>query len=404
MIKASLEDITIKITDGKHGDCTPEENSGFFFVSCKDVNNGKIDYSNSRQITKDDFIEAHKRTMLEPDDILITNSGTIGRMALVKDIPETYRTTFQKSVAIVKPDKKKILPVYLYYRLQYCVSEFINCSNGSAQKNLLLGTMRNFKLDYPQSMEKQRRISNILSSYDDLIENNQKQIKLLEEAAQRLYKEWFVDLRFPGHENVKIIDGVPEGWKVGRADNYFDITIGKTPPRSEKQFFVNGNVGVPWVSIADMGNSETYIFKTSEGLTHDAIEKHNVKVVPEGTILVSFKLTLGRVSITTKEMCTNEAIAHFRINEPALREYTYSYLKYFKYDTLGNTSSISKAVNSKIIKGMPFVMPNGGIVQLYSKIVSPIFNLIHDKQALIVRLSEARDRLLPKLMSGEIEL
>ena len=228
MIKASLEDITIKITDGKHGDCTPEENSGFFFVSCKDVNNGKIDYSNSRQITKDDFIEAHKRTMLEPDDILITNSGTIGRMALVKDIPETYRTTFQKSVAIVKPDKKKILPVYLYYRLQYCVSEFINCSNGSAQKNLLLGTMRNFKLDYPQSMEKQRRISNILSSYDDLIENNQKQIKLLEEAAQRLYKEWFVNLRFPGHENVKIIDGVPEGWEKKNLGSLIEVVRGRS--------------------------------------------------------------------------------------------------------------------------------------------------------------------------------
>ena len=403
MIKARLEEITINITDGKHGDCKPEDNSGFYFVSCKDVNNGRIDYANARQITEEDFIETHKRTRLEPNDILITNSGTIGRMALVKDIRETYRTTFQKSVAIVKPDSERVLPEYLYYRLQNCVSEFVNSSNGSAQKNLLLGTMRNFELDYPESREKQVKIADILKAYDNLIENNQKQIELLEEIAQRLYKEWFVDMHFPGYEDVQVIDGVPEGWKTGRADDFFDITIGKTPPRAEKQWFVNGTEGVAWASISDMGDAGTFIFNTSEGLTEDAVEKHNMKVIPAGTILLSFKLTLGRVSIVTKPMCTNEAIAHFRIVNPEEREYTYSYLKNFEYDTLGNTSSISKAVNSKIIKAMPFVIPTKELMKAFSYLTAPILDEIYNKQAQNLQLSEARDRLLPKLMSGEID-
>ena len=223
MKEVRLEDITLNITDGKHGDCESEENSGYFFISCKDVLNGSIHYENARQITEQAYRETHKRTKLELDDILVTNSGTIGRMALIKDIPETYKTTFQKSVAIVKPNKNLIRPTYLYYCLLNCVNQFINQSNGSAQKNLLLVTMRNFKLNIEEDFSIQNKLSDILSTYDALIENNQKQIKLLEEAAQRLYKEWFVDLRFPGYEDVEIVDDIPNGWRNAQLGDVIDI-------------------------------------------------------------------------------------------------------------------------------------------------------------------------------------
>ncbi len=137
MKMTTLSNVSLNITDGKHGDCTNEKNSGFYFISCKDVKDGAINYESARQITEKDFSEANKRTLLAPNDILITNSGTIGRMAFVRDIPITYKTTFQKSVAIVKPNPSIIYPLYLYYQLQYCVERFINQSNGSAQKNLL---------------------------------------------------------------------------------------------------------------------------------------------------------------------------------------------------------------------------------------------------------------------------
>lgn len=228
MIKRTLQELCLNITDGKHGDCENEENSGYYFISCKDIFDGQINYKNARQITKADFEETHKRTMLEVDDILLTNSGTIGRMAFVTDREATTKTTFQKSVAIIKPDKQKVLPRYLYYQLQNCVPQFINSSNGSAQKNLLLSTMRTFQIEIEENCEKQEKIANTLSAYDDLIENNQKQIKLLEEAAQRLYKEWFVDLRFPGHENTKIVDGVPEGWSRGLLKELISLIMEKT--------------------------------------------------------------------------------------------------------------------------------------------------------------------------------
>lgn len=274
---------------------------------------------------------------------------------------------------------------------------------GTNIQNLSQGMLSNYETEVPD-YNTQRRIASILSTYDDFIENNQKQIKLLEESAQRLYKEWFVDLRFPGHENVEIVDGVPEGWYIDRADHYFKITIGKTPSRAEKQWFTNSGEGTPWISISDMGEVGAFAFYSKEDLTADAILRHNMKIVPKGTILVSFKLTIGRVVITGTDMCTNEAIAHFYIDNDLDRAYTYCYLKNFEYDSLGNTSSISKAINSKIIKSMPFIMPTRDILGQFSMIVQPILNQIELKQKMIFRLTEARDRLLLKLMSGDIEV
>ena len=115
MRTAKLKDITLTITDGKHGDCKNHDGSGYYFISCKDVYDETIHYENARQITEDDFRDADRRTNLAAYDILITNSGTIGRMALVKDIPETRKTTFQKSVAIVRADTSQVVPNYLYY-------------------------------------------------------------------------------------------------------------------------------------------------------------------------------------------------------------------------------------------------------------------------------------------------
>lgn len=276
-------------------------------------------------------------------------------------------------------------------------------STGSTTKFLTIKMLNDLEIPCPE-ISVQQKIASIIGSYDNLIENNQKQIKLLEEAAQRLYKEWFIDLRFPGHENVEIVNGVPEGWYIDRADHYFKITIGKTPSRAEKQWFTNSGEGTPWISISDMGESGAFTFYSKEDLTADAIIRHNMKVVPKGTILVSFKLTVGRVAITSIDMCTNEAIAHFHIDNDLDRAYTYCYLKNFEYDSLGNTSSISKAINSKIIKSMPFIMPTRDILRQFFMIVQPILNQIELKQKMIFRLTEARDRLLPKLMSGEIEV
>ncbi len=341
---------------------------------------------------------------VEKDDLLFARQSLVlegaGKCSIVKEVSPL--TVFESHIIRVRLNQEIAEPLFYYYYFRSPYSPVKTIVSQCAQAGIRASDLQKLRVAFP-NIETQRRIASVLSAYDDLIENNQKQIKLLEEAAQRLYKEWFVDLRFPGHENVKIVDSVPEGWIKDRADSFFDITIGKTPPRAEKQWFTSGDKGIPWLSISDMGEAGTYIFRTNEGLTEDAVKKHNMKVIPEGSVLVSFKLTLGRVSIATVPMCTNEAIAHFYVNDEN-RVYTYCYLKDFKYDTLGNTSSISKAVNSKIIKAMPFIMPANDVLKEFTSIVEPILEEIKNKQSACIHLAEARDRLLPKLMSGELEV
>lgn len=394
------------VTSSKRFHLSDRSESGIPFYCSKEV----IQKVNGQVVSECDYIkeEAYEQVnekygVPQTGDLLITTRGTYGIPYVYKDDDRFYFA--DGNLTWLKDFDNSLCVDYLYYWiLSYEGQKKIDAiAKGTAQKAVPIALIKNIEISIPD-IETQHRIASILSAYDDLIENNQKQIKLLEEAAQRLYKEWFVDLRFPNYENTPVVDGVPEGWRIGQADSFFEITIGKTPPRAEKQWFLDGIKGTPWLSISDMGNAGVFVFSTSESLTEDAINKHNMKVVPAGTVFVSFKLTVGRVSIASTDMCTNEAIAHFHINDDMATAYTYCYLKNFEYDTLGNTSSISKAVNSKIIKAMPFVMPTTEIVLLFSEKVSPIIKAVYAKQSQIMKLKEARDRLLPKLMSGELEV
>ena len=189
-----------------------------------------------------------------------------------------------------------------------------------------------------------------------------------------------------------------------RADEYFDISIGKTPPRKEPQWFSENPDDYVWVSISDMGSCGLFIANSSEHLTREAVEKFNIKIVPDNTVLLSFKLTVGRIAITDGGMVTNEAIAHFKTDKPDINEYLYCYLKNFNFQTMGSTSSIATAVNSKIIKGMPFVVPTSDELAEFHSFAGSMFTMIKNTQHENNRLASLRDSLLPKLMSGEIDV
>jgi len=397
----AIKEIYEGLYDGPHATPPLSDNGAIFLGISNITEDGHLDFSDIKYISENDLPRWTKRVVPRGGDIVFSYEATLNRYAI---IPEDFHGCLGRRMALIRPNQKKALGKFLYYYFfsdQWRQTIAENTVVGATVDRIPIIKFPQFPISLPD-LNTQQKIADILSAYDDLIENNQKQIKLLEEAAQRLYKEWFIDLRFPGHENTPIHDGLPEGWEKKSAEYFFEITIGKTPPRAEKQWFVDGKDGIPWVSISDMGESGTYIFNTAEGLTRDAIIKHNIKVVPKGTILVSFKLTVGRVSIATINMCTNEAIAHFRMDD-IHRSYTYLYLKAFGYDELGNTSSISKAVNSKIIKAMPFVMPDEKTLVAFSRTVSPLLNVIYFKQNQNNKLIETRKLLLLELMNREFE-
>ena len=378
MIDTTLADLSLRITDGKHGDCRDCANSGFYFISCKDVNDGQIIYENARQIYEEDFFDAHKRTRLEPDDILVTNSGTIGRMAFIEDVPATYRTTFQKSVAIVKPDKERVLPQYLYYQLQNCVDGFVHQSNGSAQKNLLLSTMRAFTMRIHQNMEEQLRIASILAAYDNLIKNNRKQIKLLEEAAQRLYKEWFVDLRFPGHESTPSVDGIPEGWFTAAVTDLLEIRYGKDHKA--------------------LGDGEIPAYGSG------GIMRRVNKVLYSGeSVLIPRKGSLNNILLVSGDFWTIDTMFYSIPKRPNIAKYVYLYLIGIDMYAM-NIGAAVPSMTVKILDGMRLLCPNDSILELFENTVKPYYDMIELLKKKQSMLSETRDRLLPKLMSGEIEV
>lgn len=201
------------------------------------------------------------------------------------------------------------------------------------------------------------------------------------------------------------VDTTNENRQTCRAEQYFEISIGKTPPRKEPEWFSDSHdSNVVWVSISDMGGCGMYISDSSEYLTREAVNRFNVVTIPNNTVLLSFKLTVGRVAITDGEMTTNEAIAHFKTDRKEINEYLYCYLKSYNYQTLGSTSSIATAVNSKIIKGMPLIVPTDNELVAFHSFAAPCFVKIRANQAENSRLAALRDTLLPKMMSGEIDV
>jgi len=211
-----LGEVAFNITDGKHGDCKDEENSGYYFISAKDIYDGKINYENAREITKKDFEEAHRRTKLEPYDIVLTNSGTIGKIAIVNDQPETYKTTFQKSVAIIKLNLYLANPYFVTQELESVMRKLINESYGSAQQNLLLRDLRRLLIPLPPLPE-QRRIAEILFQVDEVIEKEQKYKEKLERIKQGLMEDLLTG-------KVRVIHLIEEGQDENQKSNFEEFS------------------------------------------------------------------------------------------------------------------------------------------------------------------------------------
>ena len=377
-----------------------EYDTGLKCIRIQDISQGKnYDEWGFTETNEKD----RKKFLLKKNDLLIARTGaTVGVSQFIKENTEAVYNNGTIRLRL----EKSLNPRFVYYIFQTkgFLQYIDNISCVATQPNLRIEGLLRFTIpDY--SIEKQNAIVKALSTFDDLIENNNKRIKLLEQMAENLYKEWFVRFRFPGYEHVEFENGIPKDWEILRANQLFDITIGKTPDRKIFEYFSNiPECNYPWISISDMRSASTFVFKTKEYLTFNAVNTCNVKIIPKNTVLVSFKLTVGQVAITTSDMCTNEAIAHFTTDNATMREYIYLYLKKFQYSDLGNTSSIGTAVNSKIIKNMKIILPSSELLNRFHDYVYSIFEEIRLLNETNSNLTQQRDMLLPRLMSGKLEV
>lgn len=333
--------------------------------------------------------ERLSKYVLKTGDIVFSRVGSVDRCSYVDDKHNGWM--FSGRCLRVRPNAE-IDPLYLYYF--FCMEEtkqFVrNIAVGATMPSINTKLMGEIPIAYP-ALDVQRKIASCLATIDDRIENNTAINNNLLDQVMAIYRNRFVDTTNDMRKNC-------------RADEYFSISIGKTPPRKEPQWFTEEHGNVTWVSISDMGDCGTFISDSSEYLTAEAVQKFNVQIVPDHTVLLSFKLTVGRVAITVGEMTTNEAIAHFKTPHKDITEYLYCYLKAFNYQSLGSTSSIATAVNSKIIKAMPFIVPTEDEIAEFHAVAAPIFEKIKANQAENIALVSLRESLLSRLMNGELDV
>lgn len=275
--------------------------------------------------------------------------------------------------------------------------------------------------------DERRSAGRVLSALDDRITLLRETNSTLEAIAQALFKSWFVDFDpihakmqglspegmdeataalFPDSFEESEFGVVPKGWSIRTMADVSTVGIGKTPPRKEQHWFSESPSDVRWVSIRDMGSVGVYATETSEFLTTDAVEKFNVRRVPNNTVLMSFKMTIGRVAITDGEMTTNEAIAHFKLEPgaPITSEFIYLHLKQFDFSKLSSTSSIADAVNSKTVREIPILVPSFEVLRAFQDQVGVLFSALKNREQHAQSIAQMRDALLPRLISGQLKL
>jgi type I restriction enzyme, S subunit len=394
-------------------------NGDILWLVVSDFNNDSRYVENSSEKITQLGLENSSTKLLKPGMLIISARGTVGKLSQLDS-----EMAFSQSCYGIDAKTEFTNNDYLYYLLKMKIKELQSLAHGSIFDTIIRSTFDNIFVDIPSHKEQEQVVS-ILSNLDEKIKNNEEQNKTLEEIAKTLFKSWFIDFDpvrakaegrptglskeisdlFPDSFEDSELGQIPEGFKVDSVDNQYDISIGKTPPRKEPQWFSENHQDIPWVSIRDMGDAGVYINKTSEFLTNEAIEKFNIKVIPKNSVILSFKLTVGRVSILGNEMCTNEAIAHFVPKDDDLSEgFTYCLLKSIRYESLSSTSSIATAVNSKIIKAMKCIFPSKALLIAFNEFCHPIYKKIEtnsNENKIILKL---RDTLLPKLISGELKI
>ena len=377
--------------------------SGYRALSAKNIKTGQIVAEDSIRFVDEELYRKWMKDEVKRGDILITSEAPFGQI-YYWDSDEKIVLS-QRLFDVRLNDEVCHKYVYYFMTSHHYQKDLEGRATGTTVTGLRQPELLKSTILLPP-LSAQRSIASILSSLDRKIELNNKINADLEEMAQAIFKNWFVD--FEPFKDGKFVDSelgmIPEGWRVGRADDFYQINIGKTPPRKEHKWFSTNPADKIWVSIANMGNSGIYISDSSEYLTKEAVDSHNIIMVHRNTILLSFKLTVGRVAIADKELTTNEAIARFILSDEKYMEYLYLYLKKYDYNSLGSTSSIATAVNSKTIKGMQMLQPSDNVIDAFHVQVNPIFEKIRSLTKENSRLSLLRDTLLPRLMSGEIEV
>lgn len=399
-----LNDICELIVDCPHS-TAKDEGSGYPLIRTPNIGRGRLILDDVHRVSKEVYDKRNARAVPQDDDLILAREAPAGNVAIIKN---GEKVCLGQRTVLIRPDKEKVYPDFLAYYIlapeqQY---ELLGTANGATVAHVNIPVIKALPVDLPE-MGQQKRAAGILKAYDDLIENNQRQIKLLEEAAQRLYKEWFIDLRFPGHEDVEIVDGVPEGWGKYILSDLLDVVRGRSYSSKE----LSDSDGVLMVNLSNI--------RSFGGYNRDQ-EKHYTGKYTEEQIVKPHDLIMGVTDMTQERRTVGRPALVPDLHAPAMISMDIIKLvpnegsSLFYYALLmygGYSEVISRFANgTNVLHLRPDVLgiidlplPRLELQEQFVKQFEPIQRKIDALQDEAILATEARDRLLPKLMSGEIE-
>ena len=375
-------------------------------AGCKMVNMGEL-FANDRigDIPMDRVPMSEReieQSVLQEGDLLFARQSLVlegaGKCIYVQCLSEP--TTFESHIIRVRLNQLVARSLFYYYLFRSPFSGISTIVQQCAQAGIRGSALADLPVPYPP-LPTQHAIAEALCAYDDLIENNRRRMALLEEAARLLYQERFVRLHFPGHEHIRITDGVPAGWERCGVADFGDVITGKTPSTKEPD---NYGGDIPFVKIPDMHGS-VFVIETAACLTDKGANTQPSKFLPAGSLLVSCIGTLGVVALTSTQSQCNQQINAVVPHQDVYRYYCYHAFKGLKarMDALGGGATMGNVSKGKF-ETLELPRPAMSLLQLYHDYCVPLFRQVYVLAMANQHLRSARDLLLPRLMSGEIEV
>lgn len=401
-----LKDIAVSICDGVHNTVLDNENGDCFLLSAKNIKNGIISFDQTdRKIDKSTRDKLSKRTNLSKGDVLVTTVGTVGELAIVDENYQKYE--FQRSVGIIKCNLEIVLPQYLYYLLK---TESYNyylhvVATGAAQPCIFLSTLKNIKVKLP-NLRVQSDVISVLSNYDKLIQNYKKQIEDLQNLASEIYKEWFVRFRFPGHEKAILKNGKPVCLTLSKVGNYAKVRSGYA---FKSQWWQK--TGFPVVKIKDIDSGEIKI-NDLDCVAEEHTQKAKTFLLKEGDLVIAMTgATIGKIGISPRinNLYTNQRVGKFFLGEEPYKKLPFLYCLFSQQSTLetvygyAGASSAQPNISPEQLENIRF-LGNNELIYKFNLLTEPAFRKIGYLRNLIKSITTQRDLLLPRLMSGKLEV
>ena len=395
----SLTETERPITYGvvKPGVEDPEK--GVLFVRGGDIADGSIDISVLRTITQE-VSAPYARTILRGGEVVISLVGNPGAVAVVPDSLVGANLARQVGLIALKPEYHA--PYVKYYLMSpQGKAELFQRTQGAVQQVINLADLKKIKVRVLPKPE-QERIAGVLSAYDDLIENNRRRIALLEQSARLLYREWFVHLRFPGHEHVKVVDGVPEGWERKTMADVAETVGGGTPSTAVSAYWDDGDV--TWFSPTDLTNNDCLaLLSSGKKITEAGLKNSSAKMLPPETILMSSRASIGYFGLHDKPACTNQGFISLIPRDEQYRYYLLYNLMFRKGEIESKAGGTTyKEINKSTFRGMTIIWPDKTLASGFSDFAKDVMQQVRTLKRQNEKLAQARDLLLPRLMSGDL--